>query len=87
MRPLSVCYDFVRSIPLRLRWKKGVHVSCPMCGEHKIKIVNQVRDQEENIETEAYLCCSCGCEWDWTFKRRHFGFRVKIRAPKWVKID
>lgn len=73
-------------IRLGLRKKKKRAV-CPNCHGNNVELVNQIGDEEGLWEKEEYLCYDCDCEWDWTHQRPFFRWRVKIRAPGWMKID
>jgi len=77
------------SIPFlaRLRKQRGNNTFCPVCRGHRIKLINLASDREGCWDVEEYHCYACGCEWDWTFKRPFFRFGVKVRSPKWVRID
>ncbi len=71
---------------LRLR-KKQKRNTCPNCHGDKVELVNQIDDGEGYWKKEEYLCYDCDCEWDWTYERPFHHWRVKIRAPRWVRID
>ncbi len=72
---------------LRLRKrKKRANVTCPVCYGENIELVNE-SSEKGFWKKEEYLCYDCDCEWDWTFQRRFLRPRLKIRSPKWVRID
>jgi len=71
---------------LRLR-KKQERALCPSCRGMNVERVNQVDDEEGYWKIEEYLCKDCDCEWDWTYQRPFFRWRVKIRPPKWMRMD
>lgn len=71
---------------LRLR-KKQKRAICPSCHGDHTELVNQMDDEEGLWRKEEYLCYDCDCEWDWTHERPFFRWRVKIRAPRWARID
>lgn len=73
-------------IRLGLREKKKRAI-CPSCHGDHTELVNQIGDEEGLWEKEEYLCYDCDCEWDWTHQRPFFRWCVKIRAPRWVRID
>ena len=70
----------------RLRRKKRADVKCPICHGNHIELINQ-SVEEGFLEKEEYFCRDCECEWDWTFKRQFLRPRLKIRSPKWVRIE
>ncbi len=71
---------------LRLR-KKQKRTLCPSCGGDHTELVIQIDDGEGYWRKEEYLCHDCDCEWDWTHPRPFFRWRVKIKAPGWMKIE
>ena len=80
---------FLISIMTRLRLKKKKNRAlCPSCGGSRTQLVSQIEDGEGYWrKEEEYVCHDCNCEWDWTHKRPFFRWRVKIRAPEWVKLE
>jgi len=77
-------------ISMLIRWrlrKEQKRTLCPSCHGDHTELVNQIEDEEEYWRKEAYLCHDCDCEWDWTHQRPFFRWRVKIRAPGWMKIE
>ena len=82
-------HDFLNSIPFRLGLKKRRRGAfcCPICRGNHVRRVSYEEDRDGYSEIEKYRCRDCGCSWEWTFKRPFLRFRIKIRAPKWVRID
>ncbi len=50
-------------------------------------MINHKNIEEEYCKIEQYFCHECDCEWDWTFQRSFLGLGVKIRGPRWVRLD
>jgi hypothetical protein len=72
---------------LRLRKKKKrANVTCPMCHGNNIELIHE-SSEEGYWKKEEYFCYDCECEWDWTFQRPFLRPRLKIRSPKWVRIE
>jgi len=72
---------------LRLRKKRiRTHVTCPICQGKNIELIHE-SSEEGYWKKEEYLCVDCDCEWEWTFQRPFSHPLVKIRAPKWVRIE
>ncbi len=72
---------------LRLKKKKkGADISCPLCQGGNIELI-QESSEKGFWRKEKYLCCDCDCEWDWTFRRRFLRTLLKIRPPKWMRIE
>jgi transposase-like protein len=81
---------FLISILARLGLKKRWHacnVTCPNCSGNHVELLNQTIDKDGSWKREEYLCCDCDSQWDWTYERPFFRWRVKIRPPRWVRID
>lgn len=73
---------------MSLRKKRNTrNMTCPNCNGNHVELLNQIVDEEGSWRRELYLCCDCDSEWDWTYKRPFFRWKVKIRSPKWVRID
>jgi len=62
-------------------------MTCPNCHGNNIELINHINIEAEYCKTEEYFCHECDCEWDWTFQRSFLGLGVKIRGPKWVRVD
>ncbi len=58
-----------------------------MCRGKRVRLVDHVTDKDGAWEAEEYVCSDCGCQWDWLFTRPFFRFNVKLRSPKWVRIE
>lgn len=73
---------------IRLRSKK-YNTTCPNCHGDNVELVNQINDEKGHWKKEEFFCHDCACEWDWTYERPFFRWRgrLKIRAPRWVRID
>jgi hypothetical protein len=80
-------HHFLISTLIRLGVRKKKRAICPSCHGDHTELVNQMDDEEGLWKKEEYLCYDCDCEWDWTHQRPFFRWRVKIRAPKWTRID
>jgi hypothetical protein len=79
---------FLISMLTRLRLtKRQNRTLCPICHGDHTELVAQVEDKEGYWRKEEYLCLDCDCEWDWTHPRPFFRWRLKIRAPGWMKIE
>ena len=79
---------FLISILTRLRLrKKEKRTICPSCHSDNTELVNQINDGEGDWKKEEYVCYDCDCEWDWTYQRPFFHWRVKIKAPGWMEIE
>ncbi len=80
--------NFLISMLSRLGFKKKQsRTLCPRCGGVHTELVSQMEDREGYRRREEYICHDCHCEWDWTHKRPFFRWRVKIKAPGWVKLE
>ena len=66
--------------------KKRVDVTCPVCHGHNVELTDE-SGEEGYWRKEEYLCGHCDCEWDWTYQRPFFRPRLKIRSPKWARIE
>jgi transposase-like protein len=81
-------HHFLISILTRLRLRKRQkRAVCPSCHSDNTELVNQIDDGEGYWKKEEYVCNDCDCEWDWTYQRPFFHWRVRIRAPGWMKIE
>jgi len=73
---------------VRLRKKQNTrNMTCPNCNGNRVEMLNQIIDEEGSWKREEYLCWDCESEWDWTYDRLFFRWRIKIRPPRWVRID
>jgi hypothetical protein len=80
--------NFLISMLTRLRLrKKQNRTLCPSCGGGHAELVSQIGDEEGYWRREEYICHDCDCEWDWTHERPFFRWRIKIKAPGWVKLE
>ena len=78
------------SILTRISLKKKRNtrnVTCPNCNGNHVELLKKIIDERGSWKREEYLCYDCDSEWDWTYERPFFRWRVKIRPPRWVKID
>jgi hypothetical protein len=79
---------FLISVWNRVRFRKRKNRTlCPSCHGDHTELVRQIEDEEGHCRKEEYLCHDCDCEWDWTHPHPFFRWRVKVRAPGWVKVE
>lgn len=72
---------------LRLKKRrKRTNVTCPVCHGNKAELIGE-NSEEGFWRKEEYFCRDCDCEWDWTYQRRFSRPRLKIRSPKWARIE
>ncbi len=73
-------------LPRLRKRRKRASVTCPVCHGSKIELVGEI-EEEGFWRKEEYFCRDCECEWDWTYQRPFSRPRLKIRPPKWTRIE